>query len=53
MPLTRCYLGTNPLKGYDLSSIKVLGSVGEPINPEGIGLSSSSFEKETTQLTSV
>ena len=26
--------GTEPLQGYDLSSLRVLGSVGEPINPE-------------------
>jgi acetyl-CoA synthetase len=26
--------GTDPLKGHDLSSIKVLGTVGEPINEE-------------------
>lgn len=26
--------GDEPLKGYDLSSLRVLGSVGEPINPE-------------------
>ena len=26
--------GTKPIEGYDLSSLRVLGSVGEPINPE-------------------
>jgi acetyl-CoA synthetase len=26
--------GTEPIKGYDLSSLRVLGSVGEPINEE-------------------
>lgn len=26
--------GTQPLEGFDLSSLRVLGSVGEPINPE-------------------
>ena len=26
--------GTEPLEGHDLSSLRVLGSVGEPINPE-------------------
>jgi acetyl-CoA synthetase len=26
--------GTDPIQGYDLSSLKVLGSVGEPINEE-------------------
>lgn len=26
--------GTDPVDGYDLSSLRVLGSVGEPINPE-------------------
>lgn len=26
--------GTDPIEGYDLSSLKVLGSVGEPINEE-------------------
>jgi acetyl-CoA synthetase len=26
--------GTEPLEGFNLSSLKVLGSVGEPINPE-------------------
>ncbi|EER12936.1 acetyl-coenzyme A synthetase, putative [Perkinsus marinus ATCC 50983] len=26
--------GATPLEGYDLSSLRVLGSVGEPINPE-------------------
>lgn len=26
--------GTDPLNGYDLSSLRVLGTVGEPINPE-------------------
>jgi acetyl-CoA synthetase len=26
--------GNDPVKGHDLSSIKVLGTVGEPINPE-------------------
>lgn len=26
--------GTDPLQGHDLSSLRVLGSVGEPINPE-------------------
>eukprot|EP01138_Halocafeteria_seosinensis_P001161 gb/GECG01001187.1/.p1 GENE.gb/GECG01001187.1/~~gb/GECG01001187.1/.p1 ORF type:complete len:721 (+),score=64.65 gb/GECG01001187.1/:1-2163(+) len=26
--------GTGPLEGYDLSSLRVLGTVGEPINPE-------------------
>jgi len=26
--------GEDPVKGYDLSSLRVLGSVGEPINPE-------------------
>jgi acetyl-CoA synthetase len=26
--------GTDPFKGYDLSSLRLLGSVGEPINPE-------------------
>ena len=26
--------GTEPLKGYDISSLRVLGTVGEPINPE-------------------
>jgi acetyl-CoA synthetase len=26
--------GTEPLEGFDLSSLRVLGSVGEPINPE-------------------
>jgi len=25
--------GSDPLKGYDLSSLRILGSVGEPINP--------------------
>jgi acetyl-CoA synthetase len=27
-------LGTDPIKKYDLSSLRVLGTVGEPINPE-------------------
>lgn len=27
-------LGIEPLEGYDLSSLRVLGTVGEPINPE-------------------
>lgn len=26
--------GTQPMEGYDLSSLRVLGTVGEPINPE-------------------
>ena len=26
--------GTDPIKKYDLSSLRVLGTVGEPINPE-------------------
>uniref|UniRef100_A0A7S1C8B5 Acetyl-coenzyme A synthetase n=1 Tax=Bicosoecida sp. CB-2014 TaxID=1486930 RepID=A0A7S1C8B5_9STRA len=26
--------GTEPVEGYDLSSLRVLGTVGEPINPE-------------------
>ena len=26
--------GSEPIKKYDLSSLRVLGSVGEPINPE-------------------
>lgn len=26
--------GLDPVRGYDLSSLKVIGSVGEPINPE-------------------
>ena len=27
--------GNEPMKKYDLSSLRVLGTVGEPINPEG------------------
>eukprot|EP01138_Halocafeteria_seosinensis_P001099 gb/GECG01001124.1/.p1 GENE.gb/GECG01001124.1/~~gb/GECG01001124.1/.p1 ORF type:complete len:656 (+),score=78.88 gb/GECG01001124.1/:1-1968(+) len=30
--LMKC--GTAPMEGYDLSSLRVLGTVGEPINPE-------------------
>jgi len=30
--------GTEPLAKYDRSTLRVLGTVGEPINPEAVAL---------------